>query len=459
MSFFSLENAFSTEGEVAQKKQLYVLILDNDKAYQRILSYHLIEKKLKVKIVDSIEKFRIEFNNEKPDCIICDMVLPDGTGYAVVQLVRQTDLLIPILVVSSSSQSIDRELVFNAGADVVLSKPIQINELLAVIKRFQERILASLDLRLAHVEMLTLNKYDSWRLLKNESLIISPNGKCLQLTTAEFDFLAFLSLSEHEVSRINIAQHFKSLRSHKDDHLKDGALNTMICRLRKRWSNVNASLLPIQSIRGTGYCFNHPGGITLIIDRRDDHFNRVILDHINQTLSNKDNGVLSDSDREMGKKLYRIIKMAVPSYFMNRAAQFCDLMMDNADSKFAYEQLYHSDYVSKQFLIVMFHFSRFLLESPKEHLHWLINLLDCNELTDSQLHKSGLDIHENTKVGEIVLFLTQICRYLEGYFHSSQLREQTKTELELMNLQENLVRLSVELVEIEREWTIKYNPM
>jgi DNA-binding response OmpR family regulator len=236
-----------------------ILILDDDKVYQRILSFHLTELRYKVHVAGTIESFWHQLEAEKPDLLVIDMRLPDGTGFGVLHQVRETDKLIPIVVVSALDKPVERELAYNSGADVFLVKPVHINELMAVVKRFQSRV-SAICAQMATAELAHSNPNETWRLLKTESLLISPNGKQLLLTTTEFAFLEFLALSEQEASRTTIAHYLKSVRL-KDGHGYDGALNTMISRLRKRWSEVDASPLPIRAIRGTGYAFASHGEV------------------------------------------------------------------------------------------------------------------------------------------------------------------------------------------------------
>jgi DNA-binding response OmpR family regulator len=431
-----------------------ILILEDDTVYQRILSFHLTELRYKVHVAGTIESFWHQLEAEKPDLLVIDMRLPDGTGFGVLHQVRETDKLIPIVVVSALDKPVERELAYNSGADVFLVKPVHINELMAVVKRFQSRV-SAICAQMATAELAHSNPNETWRLLKTESLLISPNGKQLLLTTTEFAFLEFLALSEQEASRTTIAHYLKSVRL-KDGHGYDGALNTMISRLRKRWSEVDASPLPIRAIRGTGYAFASHGGLTLVRDRRDDHFNRVVLHHFAAALSSEE-GILSDMHREMAKTLFKGIKVAVPTYFLNRAADVCDVMIGNSsDIKQDYEQLLHSEEARAQFLVVMVHFIRFLLESPNERLHWLMNVLRFDDAENDKPHDSVLVSDDNSDIGQIVGFLTQICHYLNRLCNSEVVVELIRVELVLVDVRHFLTRMIAELAELERA-LIRFN--
>ncbi|MBD0344295.1 MAG: response regulator [Coleofasciculus sp. Co-bin14] len=71
----------------------------------------------------------------KPDVIICDINMPCLDGYGVLKELRK-DLLIakiPVIFLSSETDSVTRLMALKLGADDYLMKPIRINQLLEAI--------------------------------------------------------------------------------------------------------------------------------------------------------------------------------------------------------------------------------------------------------------------------------------------------------------------------------------
>jgi DNA-binding response OmpR family regulator len=77
-----------------------------------------------------------EAKKHQPDLIILDLGLPAGDGFVVLERLRADDSLnlIPVIVVSGRDRLADKERALKAGAKAFLEKPLENEELLAVIR-------------------------------------------------------------------------------------------------------------------------------------------------------------------------------------------------------------------------------------------------------------------------------------------------------------------------------------
>ncbi|MDQ7825256.1 MAG: response regulator [Candidatus Eremiobacteraeota bacterium] len=84
---------------------------------------------------DGLEIYQ-KVQQEKPDLLILDIILPSLSGLAVSRLVKFNDLYrdIPVLVTSSITDANIREKALAAGADMFLPKPFQITEFAETVK-------------------------------------------------------------------------------------------------------------------------------------------------------------------------------------------------------------------------------------------------------------------------------------------------------------------------------------
>jgi DNA-binding NarL/FixJ family response regulator len=78
---------------------------------------------------------------EKPDLILCDVMMPELDGYAVVQALREDKetATIPFIFLTARGERLDVRVGMNYGADDYLTKPVGHEELLATIVARLER--------------------------------------------------------------------------------------------------------------------------------------------------------------------------------------------------------------------------------------------------------------------------------------------------------------------------------
>lgn len=73
-----------------------------------------------------------------PDLILLDVMLPEVNGYKVSRLLKfdATYRQIPIIMLTARAQQKDRELGAEMGADEYVTKPFEMGELVALVKRY-----------------------------------------------------------------------------------------------------------------------------------------------------------------------------------------------------------------------------------------------------------------------------------------------------------------------------------
>jgi DNA-binding response OmpR family regulator len=77
---------------------------------------------------------------EKPDLVILDLMLPDTNGFEVCAQLRTLSRTLPILILSARSQESDKIRGLDAGADDYVTKPFSIGELVARVRAMFRRI-------------------------------------------------------------------------------------------------------------------------------------------------------------------------------------------------------------------------------------------------------------------------------------------------------------------------------
>ena len=75
--------------------------------------------------------------NERPDCVVLDVVLPKLNGYQVCRRIKQSapGRNIPVILVSSKASAVDKQWGLRQGADAYLTKPFRPDELIDRVRR------------------------------------------------------------------------------------------------------------------------------------------------------------------------------------------------------------------------------------------------------------------------------------------------------------------------------------
>lgn len=119
----------------------------------------------------------------KPDLIILDIMLPKMNGFEICQRIRQTELDMPIIMLTAKGQEEDIVRGLNLGADDYVTKPFSIKELLARSHAFMRRH------KTAEPEVYRFGECE----LNIASHKLFRNGAEVQLTPKEFSLLKYLA--------------------------------------------------------------------------------------------------------------------------------------------------------------------------------------------------------------------------------------------------------------------------
>lgn len=115
-----------------------ILIVDNDKELAQELSRTLTGEFYSTQIAgDGMAALQL-FETWEPDLILLDAMLPGKDGYQICQEIRHASQ-VPIIMVSSRSETIDKVLGLELGADDFVGKPFDSKELVARIKAVLRR--------------------------------------------------------------------------------------------------------------------------------------------------------------------------------------------------------------------------------------------------------------------------------------------------------------------------------
>lgn len=113
-----------------------LLLIDDDPNLILLVQDYLVFKGYEVITAENGREALEVLDKEIPDMIICDVMMPEMDGYALVEHIRQDARTswIPVLFLSAKGQSQDRVKGLSTGADVYMVKPFEPDELVAQVE-------------------------------------------------------------------------------------------------------------------------------------------------------------------------------------------------------------------------------------------------------------------------------------------------------------------------------------
>ncbi len=113
-----------------------LLLVDDDPNLVLLVQDYLELKGYRVLTASQGREGLQVLEQETPDLIICDVMMPEMDGYHFVRHVRENTRIgwLPVLFLSAKGQTEDRVIGLNTGADVYMVKPFEPAELIAQIE-------------------------------------------------------------------------------------------------------------------------------------------------------------------------------------------------------------------------------------------------------------------------------------------------------------------------------------
>ena len=163
-----------------------VLVVDDEPAIRRSVSAGLSARDYEVRTASTGEEGLASVAADPPDLVILDLGLPDLDGVDVCRRLRQWTQ-VPIVVLSAEASDYRKVLALDEGADDYVTKPFSMPELLARVRvALRHRTVAS-----GQAEATELGVGDLTVDLARHRVTV--DGREVELTPKEFDFLALLA--------------------------------------------------------------------------------------------------------------------------------------------------------------------------------------------------------------------------------------------------------------------------
>ena len=117
-----------------EEKYMKILLVEDDSDLAAALGWSLKSEGFDIKRAECLEAAKQLLNDEAPDLVLLDVMLPDGEGYEFCEYIRNRDAQLPVIFLTALDGEKEVVKAFGAGADDYVTKPFRTAELVARIR-------------------------------------------------------------------------------------------------------------------------------------------------------------------------------------------------------------------------------------------------------------------------------------------------------------------------------------
>ena len=221
--------------------QQAILIVEDEQKLSRVLELELQYENYKTAIAnDGKEALRL-MEEKDWDLVLLDIMLPELSGMEVLRKIRRTDEVTPIILLTARDEVHDKVSGLDLGANDYITKPFQIEELLARIR--------------VHLRQRATNGVQSEKLIVGDLSVdidtreVKRVNKDIELTPREFDLLVCLLQNKNIVlNREQLIEQVWGFDYFGDTNVVDVYIRYLRQKVDKGFDSAY-----IQTVRGVGY--------------------------------------------------------------------------------------------------------------------------------------------------------------------------------------------------------------
>ena len=215
-----------------------VLIIEDDISLSETIKRALLSHLFNADIAHDGKSGSYTARTNKYNVIILDLILPEKDGVTICKEIREAGISCPIIIMSTQSEIPDKIKMFNIGADDYITKPFDINELIARINALTRRPYK------IQQEVMILNDL----IIDTGTQIVTKSGEELYLTRKEYMLLNCFARNEGKIiTRDNILEEVWE----SDVNPLTNTIETHVRNLRKKIESKDKKI--IYTINGRGY--------------------------------------------------------------------------------------------------------------------------------------------------------------------------------------------------------------
>jgi DNA-binding response OmpR family regulator len=230
----------------------HIVVVEDEETQRDLLVDYLSRQGFRVSGVDDGSALRRLIERELPALVMLDVGLPGEDGFALARWLRERSGRVGIIMVTAATDTVDRVVGLETGADDYIPKPFEPRELRARVKSVLRRAVATGAAAAVGVRVRM-----GGRILDLERRVLcNPrDGSEDKLSSSEFDLLKVFA---ENPNRPLMRDWLLEVTAHRDMESFDRSIDLRITRLRRKIEVDPAHPEAIRTVRGVGYMFVPP---------------------------------------------------------------------------------------------------------------------------------------------------------------------------------------------------------
>ena len=231
-----------------------VLVVDDDPNIVEVLRLYFDKDGFAVVSCLTGDKAVETFQTSQPDLVVLDLMLPGKDGYDICREIRKTSD-VPIIMLTARSDTLDKVVGLELGADDYLQKPFEPKELLArvkaVLRRTKKQETASSESK-DNKENTEVISYEGFT-VDTARYVVTVDGKEIDIPPKELELLFFLASHPHRVfTREQLLENVWGY----DFYGESRTVDVHVKRIREKLEKPNVKTnWQIKTVWGVGYKF------------------------------------------------------------------------------------------------------------------------------------------------------------------------------------------------------------
>jgi two-component system KDP operon response regulator KdpE len=217
-----------------------VMVVEDDTALRNALSAALQGHGYTVVPAGSAEEAIVLAEQREPDLVLLDLTLPRADGLHALRRIRASSA-VPVVVLTVRDDKADKLAALDGGADDYVTKPFDLDELLARVRAALRRR-PEAEPAVVHVGGLEID------LLR---AVVSRDGEEIHLTPTELRFLSLLVRSDGRL--VSYAEAAREVPAARAGELDQKSLRVFVGQLRRKLGDDAADPKLIITHHGLGY--------------------------------------------------------------------------------------------------------------------------------------------------------------------------------------------------------------